>query len=104
MPSITHSHPEERPKGASRRTQHRDAALTLNSFTASPRNASERTLHFVLSALVSLAVTLATIGAGLHPLRALDAGGPRLPHTFYTSFLFHFPARPTHHPPPTHAP
>src|ERR1700736_3426139 len=35
MPSKLHPHPEERPKGASRRTQGRYAALRLNSCLAS---------------------------------------------------------------------
>ncbi len=39
MLSNAYSHPEERPKGASRRTQDRDAALRLNSCPASFENA-----------------------------------------------------------------
>ncbi len=40
MPSKAHPHPEERPKGASRRTHGRYAALRLNSCPAAPLNPS----------------------------------------------------------------
>jgi hypothetical protein len=40
MPSKPYPHPEERPKGASRRTQARYAALRVNSCSASQLNLS----------------------------------------------------------------
>src|ERR1700682_2286073 len=51
MRSKPYPHPEERPKGASRRTQGRYAALRFNSCPASGRHAPARTLvHYARNA------------------------------------------------------